>query len=131
MEESGRERRRVLKGLAFASACGLLLWKYLVPSGGAPKEELVQVPKDQLPIRGALVFRESRVAIVREDKELYALSLVCTHLGCTVNVTPGELICPCHGSVFDRRGEPLKGPANKPLQRLQIEERGDSVVVLV
>lgn len=130
MEKTGRERRRLLKGLAFAGACGLLLWKYLVPADGKPKRELLQVEKAELPHQGALVYRESRVAIVREGADLYALSLVCTHLGCTVNVTPREIVCPCHGSVFDRRGQPLKGPAGRPLKRLQMEDRGDSVVVL-
>lgn len=130
MEKFGRERRRLLKGLAIAGACGLLLWKYLVPAGGKQKKDLLQVKKSDLPHQGALVFRESRVAVVREGDELYALSLICTHLGCTVNVTPREIICPCHGSVFDRRGEPMKGPAGEPLQRLQLEDRGESVVVL-
>lgn len=130
MEESGRARREFLRGLALTGALSLLLWKYLVPAGGAPKKTLMKIKKTELPAQGALVFRESRVAIISEGKELYALSLVCSHLGCTVNVTSRELICPCHGSVFSRHGEPLKGPAVQPLQRLQLQDQGDSVVVL-
>lgn len=131
MEETGRARRGFLKGLALTGALSLLLWKYLVPAGGAPKKTLLRVKKTELPSQGALVFRESRVAIIREGEDLYALSLVCSHLGCTVNVTSRELVCPCHGSVFSRLGEPLKGPAVQPLQRLQLKEQGESVAVLV
>lgn len=112
-------------------AGGLLLWKYLVPTGGAmSKRELVRVKIADLPHQGALVYRESRVAIVHDGGETYALSLVCSHLGCTVNVTSKELVCPCHGSVFDRHGLPLKGPAVEPLQRLEMETQGTDVVVL-
>jgi Rieske Fe-S protein len=59
------------------------------------------------------------------------LNLVCTHLGCTVNVTPKELICPCHGSSFDRQGKVLKGPAVRPLLRYTVETRGDFYEVIV
>ncbi|MDY6839654.1 MAG: Rieske (2Fe-2S) protein [Thermodesulfobacteriota bacterium] len=86
--------------------------------------------KADIPAAGALVFRKSRVAIVKKGDEIYALSLVCTHLGCTVNVTTRELICPCHGSIFGRRGEVSRGPADRPLERLQVEEQGEFIVVL-
>jgi cytochrome b6-f complex iron-sulfur subunit len=88
------------------------------------------VAKAEVPPDGALVFRKSRVAIVREGDDIYALSLVCTHLGCTVNVTPKKLICPCHGSIFSRGGEVFKGPADAPLEQLAVEEHGDFIVVL-
>lgn len=102
----------------------------MVPGGAARKKTLLQVDKSEIPVDGALVYRESRVAVIKSGGEIYALNLVCTHLGCTVNVTPQELVCPCHGSVFDRRGKVLKGPAAQPLRRLAVEERGDSLVVL-
>jgi len=131
MEESSRERRRLLKRLALFGLGGLLLWKYLVPTdSGKAKKELLRINKADLPHQGALVFRESRVAIVRAGEDLYALSLVCSHLGCTVNVTSKELVCPCHGSVFNRQGEALKGPAVEPLERLELQEQGMSVVIL-
>ncbi len=130
MEKSGRSRRGFVKGLAFAGLWSLLLWKYLVPRSSSQKRPLLQVKKTEIPPEGALVYRQSRVAVVREGDEVYALSLVCTHLGCTVNVTPQSLVCPCHGSVFGRRGEVLKGPADRPLKRLEVEDRGASLVVL-
>lgn len=45
-----------------------------------------------------------------------ALSPICTHRGCTLNVEGTHLVCPCHVSTFDRRGRVLRGPADRPLE---------------
>jgi len=82
-----------------------------------------------IPDQGALVYREARLAIIREKGEVYALDLVCTHLGCTVAVTPAGLVCPCHGSRFDRRGKVLEGPAGRPLRRYAVEVGSEGIIV--
>ena len=48
-----------------------------------------------------------------------ALSLVCTHLGCTVENKLEGFACPCHGSKFDQEGKVTRGPAQKPLGSLR------------
>jgi cytochrome b6-f complex iron-sulfur subunit len=50
-----------------------------------------------------------------------ALSLVCTHLGCTVESGTDGFACPCHGSHYDEQGRVLRGPAQQPLLRLRVE----------
>lgn len=75
------------------------------------------------------MFREQRIALMRTGESFYALSLVCTHLGCTVAVTETGLSCPCHGSRFDQRGLVLQGPADKPLQQYSIEEHNGIIEV--
>lgn len=45
------------------------------------------------------------------------LSPICTHQRCVVNVEGGRLVCPCHGSQYDRAGAVLAGPAERPLAR--------------
>lgn len=54
------------------------------------------------------------------DGEIHAVSLTCTHLGCTVDWNDAERSwdCPCHGSRFDMRGSVLAGPAVEPLERI-------------
>jgi len=84
-----------------------------------------------VPVDGALVFSQERVALMREGDTVYALDLICTHLGCTVTVTSSGLSCPCHGSRFDRQGRVLKGPADRTLRRLKVEEHAGIIEVVV
>lgn len=130
MEKPDRTRRKVIATLIAVPAGLLLIGKFLSPAVKR-KRVLLSVEKAAIPNHGALVYRETRVAVIREGEEIYALGLVCTHLGCTVSVTPRELTCPCHGSVFDRRGNVVKGPADRPLVRYPVEERGDWITVLL
>jgi Rieske Fe-S protein len=61
-----------------------------------------------------------------EQDQVRVLSLRCPHLGCTVrwdNETQG-LRCPCHGSTFDDRGTPTKGPAKEGLAVFRSELEG-------
>lgn len=62
------------------------------------------------------------VWIVREPTGFYALSTVCTHLGCTPNWLQSDekFKCPCHGSGFVRTGVNVEGPAPRPLERYKI-----------
>jgi Rieske Fe-S protein len=128
MAGTGQTRRRVL-GALIAAAAAVPLWRFL-SARPAAEQAVLRVERAQIPADGALVYRQSRVAVMRAGDEIYALSLTCTHLGCIVNVTPGGLVCPCHGSTFDRRGEVLSGPATRRLDRFAVRVEGDHVVVL-
>jgi glycine/D-amino acid oxidase-like deaminating enzyme/nitrite reductase/ring-hydroxylating ferredoxin subunit len=73
---------------------------------------------------GALVEVEGRpVAAYRDEKgTLTTLSPTCTHLGCRVhwNATEGTWDCPCHGSRFQATGEVIAGPAERPLEPVEV-----------
>jgi Rieske Fe-S protein len=127
MEKSRKTRRRFVQAL-IAAAAGWPLWRFFSPDTRTSRPVL-QVARAAIPTDGALVFRQSRIAVLRVQEEIYALNLTCTHLGCTVSVTPTELVCPCHGSTFSRTGEVLRGPAARPLQRLAVRLEGDAVAV--
>ncbi len=73
---------------------------------------------------------EHRVWIVRNDKGFYALSTICTHLGCTPNwlQTEQKFKCPCHGSGFYVTGVNFEGPAPRPLERFQIALADDGQI---
>ena len=65
------------------------------------------------------------------DGEIIALSTTCTHKGCDVrwNDMRGLIVCPCHGSEYDRFGGNLKGPATRPLHRYPVQTSADGLVI--
>ena len=72
------------------------------------------------------------IYLIHDQKGFYALSAVCTHLGCLTAWKPelGIIACPCHGSKFNRDGVKIAGPAPRPLPWLQtwISDEGDLMV---
>jgi len=62
------------------------------------------------------------VWMVKEEGKLFALSNICTHLGCVPTWMPAELKfkCPCHGSGYYKSGINFEGPAPRPLERYKI-----------
>jgi Rieske Fe-S protein len=92
-----------------------------VVSYGTPQKFLV--PVEDLPEVGdELVFDDMKVVLRRQtEKEVAAISLVCTHLGCTVNRVETGFLCPCHGSQYDSDGLVVGGPAPKTLPWLDIK----------
>lgn len=60
-------------------------------------------------------------------REIFALSTVCTHLGCITLWLENEqkFKCPCHGSGFYKDGVNFEGPAPRPLERFAIRIADD------
>ena len=69
------------------------------------------------------------IAVFRDADGVYAVSTVCTHLGCIVQPGPGGFKCPCHGSEFEADDTVRKGPAPRPLDWLAVTVSGGAVVV--
>lgn len=63
--------------------------------------------------------------------EFTALSRACTHAGTPVNYrsTQQDFLCPNHGSIFDKSGVVVLGPANSPLRKYNTELTGNSLRV--
>jgi len=63
---------------------------------------------------------------------IYALSTVCTHLGCTPNWLDGEqkFKCPCHGSGYYKNGINFEGPTPRPLERFAIRLADDGQILV-
>jgi cytochrome b6-f complex iron-sulfur subunit len=82
-----------------------------------PLDSVVKVP-------GRPVF------ICRDREGLFAISAVCTHLGCIIGSSDEGFACPCHGSVYDPSGKVVGGPAprNLPWWRLTLATDGQLVV---
>lgn len=53
------------------------------------------------------------------ENEVIVFSRSCTDLGCPVTFDRGSecFFCPCHGGIFDKQGERMAGPPDRPLYR--------------
>ena len=106
--------------LALATTGGLVLTgDFLRPNVlfEPPAKFLVGKP-NQYPLDSVVYLAKPKILVIREKEGyFYALSTVCTHLGCIVNwkAQEGIIACPCHGSRFSKLGEVTGGPAPKPL----------------
>jgi cytochrome b6-f complex iron-sulfur subunit len=86
---------------------------------------------DNFPVNSVTADYERKVFIVRTEVGFFALSAICTHLGCITRwIEDDETIaCPCHGSKFTRDGAVAQGPAPRSLRRIAIRlEDGELVV---
>jgi len=54
---------------------------------------------------------------------VHAVSITCTHMGCTLHWNGAETSwdCPCHGSRFATDGGVLNGPAVEPLEHIHVD----------
>jgi len=130
MEKPHKGRRKLIKTLVLAMVSLPVLGKYLIPRTQR-KKGIFRVKKTKIPGNGARVFGEKKIAVIQDGRNVYALNLTCTHLGCTVNTTPKGFTCPCHGSVFNTLGEVVKGPADRSLARVATEEQKDDILIMM
>jgi cytochrome b6-f complex iron-sulfur subunit len=82
---------------------------------------------DLYPVHSVTFLQEQQVYIVRMPEGFYAVSAICTHLGCVTQWKPDtEMIaCPCHGSKFKPDGAKIEGPAPRPLPHFAISLTAD------
>ncbi|MGZ4810050.1 MAG: QcrA and Rieske domain-containing protein [Thermoanaerobaculia bacterium] len=76
--------------------------------------------------------KEKKAFVVGTSNGVYAISAVCTHLGCIARYKSDERViaCPCHGSRFDIEGNVVHGPAPRPLPWLDVSEDAQGNLVV-
>lgn len=117
------DRRRFLQVAAGAlalPACASLVFTPVTPEAGRIELALDRYPQLAEP-GGYLKLRlpdDMALYVVHlAPQQFVVLSPICTHLGCTVDIAAAGLLCPCHGSLYDREGRVVHGPAMRPLSR--------------
>ncbi len=137
------DRRMFVKWLAvgwvaFAAVLGgygAMVLRFFFPNVlFEPKQSFLAGFPDEYPIGEVSERWKDRHAVwvVRDSEKIYALSTVCTHLGCTPNWlgTESKFKCPCHGSGFYKTGINFEGPAPRPLERFKIYLADDGQIVV-
>jgi len=73
---------------------------------------------------------EVPAAVYNKSGQYSAISMTCTHLGCTVEEDGEGFTCPCHGSRYNKDGLVLQGPAKQPLRALRVEKTEEDTLRL-
>ena len=87
---------------------------------------------DLFPVHSVTFLQDQQVYIVRMPEGFYAVSAVCTHLGCITQWKPDAdmIACPCHGSKFKPEGTKIEGPAPRPLPHFAISLTADGELLV-
>ena len=119
---------------ALLAGCASLVTRTVTPVDGTLRLALAHYP-ELVEVGGSL-----KVAPEGTPEPIYILSLgegqyaalspICTHLGCTVEIEQARLVCPCHGSTYDRDGRVVRGPAEHALTSFKADLATDDVLVI-
>jgi len=135
--QSPKERRDFLGLAAIWAAVGSIAWGLIgalrlpMPSVFPESNPKIKLgPFSQFQEKEMTAYPEHRLWIYKDSGGLYALSSVCTHLGCIVSRQNDGYFCPCHGSVFDKKGNVISGPAPRALDYLELTISPDGQLVV-
>lgn len=132
------ERRRFLAwawrllGAGLAVSAGWTAYDVLLPrSGPGFGGEVVAGAAAAFPEGKVRYIPAGRFFLTRVEGELLALYQRCPHLGCRTPFceSSGRFECPCHGSIFNLKGEYLSGPSPRGLDRFPVKTTEEGVVV--
>jgi cytochrome b6-f complex iron-sulfur subunit len=121
--------------MSLLPSCASLVTRRVPLDGGRIRLSLRQYPELAEP-RGSLRllpdgWEDPVYLLVLEGGGFAAVSSVCTHRGCTVDLGGPGLACPCHGSQYDREGRVMRGPANRALTSYPVRATGDELIIEV
>ncbi|MGQ0639495.1 MAG: ubiquinol-cytochrome c reductase iron-sulfur subunit [Gemmatimonadaceae bacterium] len=138
---SGELRRRDFLGLCASlaaapvfAACASVLVRQVPLTHGRVELPLSQYP--ELSEAGATLKilpdgeTQPLIVLVGDNGAYTVLSSECTHRGCTVEAQSDRIVCPCHGSTYDRKGEVLRGPAQRALRPYRTQLTSERVLVI-
>jgi Rieske Fe-S protein len=78
---------------------------------------------------GGYVIQNNTI-VMKTSSGYTALSLTCTHAGCTVNYLGAQgFQCPCHGGMYDANGNVVSGPPPSPLAKFTVSVSGNILTV--
>jgi len=78
---------------------------------------------------GGYIYQDNIIIIKTVKGNYIALSMICTHAGCTVQYDGlgDQIFCPCHGSTYSDNGQVTGGPAPSSLQTYKTSLSGNSL----
>ncbi len=136
-KKGGVTRRKVLTGMGLGGLVATMLAsmgataRYLFPQVfyEPSLRSKVGAPTD-FTEDSVRYLEDERVFLHRERDGFYAISAICTHLGCVVAQDDQGFHCPCHGSVFDPDGNVTAGPAPRTLPWYEVTLSAEGQLVV-
>ncbi|MFN8523043.1 MAG: ubiquinol-cytochrome c reductase iron-sulfur subunit [Chloroflexota bacterium] len=140
-------RRAVLRGTGWGvflamvgqwlGGFGSFFWPKKVGAFGG---EVLAGTVDSMKVGDVKLVQEGKFYLARVPEGFLALWWKCPHLGCTVPWKPegptfdefaakGQFNCPCHGSLYDRYGQIVQGPAPRPMDTFPLSIRDGKIYV--
>jgi Rieske Fe-S protein len=144
-KSGGVSRKRFIDWLLGTSVGGFLaavaypVTRYIIPPE-LPESTVNSVTlafsPDDIASNAGRIFKfgnEPGILVKTQSGELRAFSAICTHLDCTVQYREdlNHIWCACHNGHYDLNGVNIAGPPPRPLDRYDVNVRGDQIVVSV
>jgi cytochrome b6-f complex iron-sulfur subunit len=138
-------RKRFVDWLLGTSAGGFFaavfypVIRYIIPPElpeSAVNSVTLSFPPSDMPANSGRIFKfgnKPGILVETPSGELRAFSAICTHLDCTVQFREdlGHIWCACHNGHYDLNGVNIAGPPPRPLDRYDVNVRGNQIVVSV
>jgi Rieske Fe-S protein len=70
-------------------------------------------------VGGAVTVADDIMLIRTDESTFIAVSTICRHKGCTVELEGDKFVCPCHGSEYTKEGKVTQGPAKTDLKAFE------------
>jgi glycine/D-amino acid oxidase-like deaminating enzyme/nitrite reductase/ring-hydroxylating ferredoxin subunit len=121
--------RRKLRGGAWHYVTENVDYPYYLVADRLKRPEARSID-DVEPGEGKVIRQDGQWIACSKDQlgNVHAVSATCTHMGCLVRWNGAERTwdCPCHGSRFAPDGKVLGGPAETPLEAVDVPAAAES-----
>jgi menaquinol-cytochrome c reductase iron-sulfur subunit len=138
VEDEEYSRRAFLNAAGFGAMAvailgtGVTAIRYLWPEVLFEEETRYRIGKpEEIPVGMLVALPEQKLFVFHDAQGFFAMSAVCTHLGCLTRYEKEEnrIFCPCHGSRYSTDGQVVVGPAPRALHRLAMTLEQGALVV--
>ena len=129
-----RRQFLTLAGASMLAGCASMVTVPVTPEGGRLRLDLRAYPQLRTP-GGAVMLRPAGYptdvyVLALSEGTFVAVSPICKHQGCIVDIAGDRLVCPCHGSTYGRDGRVLRGPTTEPLDRFPVDVSPDGILTI-
>lgn len=82
-------------------------------------------------VGGHISVTDDIMLIRMDESKFLAISTICRHKGCTVELEGDKFVCPCHGSEYTIQGKVTQGPAKDNLKTFEtmFDSNGGTITI--